>query len=159
MARKFALVVFILVFTSACGFHLRGESTSLPNDISVSSRVHGAPILFELRKSLKRQGRFASRGEAAVHLDIHKTQWHSQLLSIDQGNRSRVVRFRVEYTLAENNQKVDRPVRNVEIERSLFTADQALLESDARIQDLKRRMMQEAVSQMLGDIQLFSMNK
>lgn len=174
MRRRVAVKVFLYLvpltsylLSSACGFHLRGaSSTGLPPELGTLRVTMGGsgypPLLFEVRNALLGLGTVRLTDDVAASvpvLQLHSESSGSRVLAIDSSGRvsAYVLEYRVDFSLDGADGKVLLPRQAVKLQRE-YTFDRTnVLATEKQKEFLQTEMRRDAAEQILR--RLASLNR
>jgi LPS-assembly lipoprotein len=151
------LIVASLVLLTACGFQPRAQ-LNLPatlGPVSVQTADPYSPLGLELGRALERAGATpAVKGSPSSAIKITGESWSSVPLAVDQFARVReyVIRYRVDFVLADAAGKLLTEVQSIELSREYTYEQNSPVGTPAEqelIQRELRRDMQGAILRRL----------
>ena len=140
---------------SACGFHLRGQSTLLLpfESLYVKAASNYSPFIIELKQTIATNGTKVEESpeQAQVTLEIVSEVADKQILSLSGAGRVREYRlqYRISLRLVDAQQKEWLPPSNIVLRRDYSYDDTQLLAKEQEEALLYQDMRSEAVQQIL----------
>lgn len=147
------LILFVLLFLSACGFHLRGQAGMQFQSIYLIAPNLNSPFVNELRRNLvANKVTLANTAEQAdVVIDIVSENTEKQVLSL--GGDGRVNEYRLIYHVslrAYNHQQQEWiPAEDMMLRRDFSYDDTQILAKEAEEALLYQSMRSDMVQQIL----------
>lgn len=160
--RHLAVPALVVLFLSACGFHLR-EPLQLPPDlvgVQIVARNPYSPLAQALTRSLERTGFEVpvSRGPSVALLRILSESWDSQAISVDQFGRAQefTLRYAAVFTLEGIDGEELVPEQIIELSRDYVSLPENSTGSESERELLSRELQREMAAAVLRRIDAVS---
>lgn len=152
-------VVLMTLFLSACGYHLRGTSTTLSSDLK-TVYIQGAstPLLEQFEKTFEQSSikLIHSPNDANFVINISDENLLKRALSLNSGGRANEfgLIYSLKYQIVDAKNIPLVKIQDIEIKREYYNDQQAILAKDNEEIVIRTEMYQSAVRNIITRAQI-----
>jgi LPS-assembly lipoprotein len=151
---KKAVIFFMALLLSACGYHLRG-ALELPANMKNVYVEGGSATLLEQFKQVMTSSSAqiaSSRKDAGIVIKIANEAFNKRVLSLSTRGKSNEfeLTYRLDYEFANASDAVLMPQQSVEIRREYYNDQQFIIAKDQEEAVIRNEMYQQAVQNIVN---------